>query len=106
MARLARVVAPRYPYHVRQRASAGRDDVLVKVGPMRARVLEHWADWENYLLGSSAEELPAKMHLHEARGRPLGSRAFVEKLQALLARTLLPQKRGPKAKINKRPRRK
>ncbi|MGB2820523.1 MAG: hypothetical protein WBF17_06045, partial [Phycisphaerae bacterium] len=33
-----------------------------------------------------------------ATGRPLGSRAFVEKRQALLGRTLLPQKRGAKPK--------
>ena len=76
--------------------------MLVKAGPMRARVLEHWADWETYLLGASAEELPAQMHLHEATGRPMGSRAFIEKLQSLLGRALLPQKRGrrPKASGN------
>jgi hypothetical protein len=33
-----------------------------------------------------------------APGRPLGRWAFVEKLQALLGRTLLPQKRGAKPK--------
>ena len=43
------------------------------------------------------------MHLHEATGHPLGSRAFVEKLQALLGRTLLPHKRGPKPKDKKKP---
>jgi putative transposase len=84
---------------------AGRDDVLVKVRPMCGRVLEHWRDWESYLLGSSAEELPSRMHLHETTGRPLGSRAFVEKLQALLGRSLLPQKRGPKRKDKKKARR-
>ena len=100
MARLAGVEG--YPHHMTQRPSAGRDDVLVKAGPMRARVLEHWADWETYLLGASAEELPAQMHLHEATGRPMGSRAFIEKLQSLLGRALLPQKRGrrPKASGN------
>ena len=65
---------------------------------MCGRVLVHWPDWETYLLGSSAEDLPAAMHRHEATGRPLGSRWLVEKLQAFLGRTLLPQKRGPKPK--------
>ena len=81
-----------------QRPSAGRDDVLVKAEPMRPRVLEHWADRQTYVLGSSAEELPGQVHLHEAPAPPMGSRAFVEKLQSLLARPLLLQKRGPKGK--------
>ena len=38
------------------------------------------------------------MRRHEATGRPLGSQGFVERLQALLGRTLLPQKRGGKPK--------
>ena len=59
-------------------------------------MLEHWRDWRTYLRGASAEELPATMRRHEATGRPLGSRWFVEKLQALLGRPLLPQKRGAK----------
>ncbi len=45
------------------------------------------------------------MYRHEATARPLGSRAFVEKLQALLGRTLLPQKRGPKPKDKKKAKR-
>jgi len=69
--------------------------------PMCGRVLEHWPDWQTYLLGSSAEDLPAAMHRHEATGRPLGSRRFVEKLQALPGRPLLPQKRGPEPKGKK-----
>ena len=81
---------------------AGRDDVLAKVGAMRGRVLEHWPDWRTYLLGSSAAELPGRMHLHEATGRPLGSRGFVERIEALLGRALLPQKRGPKPKTRRK----
>ena len=77
---------------------AGRDDVLVKVEPMRGRVLEHWRGWRTYLRGASAEDLSSKLHLHETTGRPLGSRAFVEKLESHLGRPLLPQKRGPKPK--------
>ncbi|HUS91963.1 MAG TPA: transposase [Phycisphaerae bacterium] len=96
-ARLAETAAA-WPWSSAAAHAAGRDDVLVKAGPMRSRVLEHWADWETYLLDSSAEELPVQMHLHEATGRPMGSRAFVEKLQSHLGRALLPQKRGPKGK--------
>jgi hypothetical protein len=75
---------------------AGRGDVLVKAGPMPGRMLEHWRDWRMYLRGASAEGLSVKVHRHEAVGRPLGSRAFVEEFQALLGRAVLPQKRGAK----------
>jgi len=50
------------------------------------------------LLGSTAEDFREAMHRHEATGRPLGARSFVEKLEAMLGRTLLPRKRGPKPK--------
>jgi hypothetical protein len=35
---------------------------------------------------------------NQATGRPLGDKAFVQKLESLLGRTLLPAKRGPKPK--------
>ena len=51
-----------------------------------------------HLLGSTAGDFPEAMHRHEATGRPLGARSFAEKLEAMLGRTLLPRKRGPKPK--------
>jgi len=57
-----------------------------------------WPDWQRYLLGSTAEDFPEAMHRHEATGRPLGARSFVQRLQALPGQTLLPRKRGPKPK--------
>jgi len=81
---------------------AGRDDGLVKVEPMRGRVLEHWRGWRTYLRGASAEGLSGKLHLHESTGRPLGSAAFVEKLERSLGRPLRPKKRGPKPKGKRR----
>ena len=65
----------------------------------------HWPDWPTYLLGASAEDLPLALQRHEATGRPLGARPFVEQLQTLLGRPLLPKKRGPKPKArSNRPR--
>ena len=84
---------------------AGQDDVLVQVAPMAGRVLEYWPDWRTYLLGSSAPELQDRLRLHEATGPPLGSRGFVERIEALLGRRLLPQKRGPKPKAKHESRR-
>ena len=51
-----------------------------------------------HLLGATAEDFPEAMHRHEATGRPPGGRSFVQKLEALLGRTLLPRKPGPKPK--------
>jgi len=90
--------ADAWPWSSAAAHAAGRDDALVKVGPVRRRVLEHWPDWRRYLLGSSAEDLPTAMHRHEATGRPLGGRRFLEKLESLLGRPLLLRKRGPKPK--------
>lgn len=83
----------------------GRDCVLARVKPMPGRVLEHWPDlpggqagWASYLLGASAEDLAARMHLRERTGRPLASRAFVAELERLLGRRPLPRKHGPEHK--------
>ena len=48
------------------------------------------------LLGSTTAAFSKAMHGHEATGRPLGGRSFVQELQALPGRTLLPRKPGPK----------
>jgi len=51
-----------------------------------------------HLLGSTAAALPEAMHRPEATGRPPGGRSFVEKVEALLGRTLPPRKPGPNPK--------
>ena len=38
------------------------------------------------------------MHRHEVTGQPPGGRSFVQKLEALAGRTLLPRKPAPKPK--------
>jgi len=42
------------------------------------------------------------MRRREATARPLGSRSFVEEVEALLRPTLLPRKRGPKPKAKRK----
>jgi putative transposase len=69
-----------------------RDDVLVRVKPMRDRV----ADWREYLsIEPDSTDLEV-MRRHMRTGRPLGSPEFVETLEAKLARSLAPHKPGPK----------
>jgi putative transposase len=71
----------------------GQDDRLVKVQPMIDRV----GDWSAYLSHDPVEE-----HEHIERrtrtGRPLGSVAFVEQLEAITGKSLSPKRPGRKAR--------
>ena len=71
---------------------AGRDDALVQVRPLLDRLPAFAA-----LLEAAADD-PAFAALRHAEGtgRPLGSKAFFDDLEARLDRNLSPQKRGPK----------
>jgi putative transposase len=69
----------------------GKDDSLVKVGPL----LEMVGDWRAFL--DTPEEVDAdRLRRHERTGRPLGRESFVERLETELGRALRPQKPGPK----------
>lgn len=71
---------------------AGRDDEAVRVEPLIARL----GAWRN-LLGQGLDEDERELiRAHESTGRPLGSPAFVARLEKRLGRTLARQKPGPK----------
>ena len=73
----------------------GRDDGLVTVAPLIERMAGRFAD----LLDAepSPEEFVA-LRAAETIGRPLGSPAFLDRLEARLGRAVRPGKRGrPKA---------
>jgi len=44
----------------------------------------------------SSEDEMTTFRKHERSGRPLGDESFVDNIEALLKRTLRPQKPGPK----------
>lgn len=72
----------------------GRDDGLVKVRPLLSRA----PDWAG-LLGQSLEpETLEALRSGERTGRPRGTRAFIERLEKALGRTLAKAKPGPKPK--------
>jgi putative transposase len=73
---------------------AGRDDGLVAVAPL----LELVPDWRGFLAGGLAEDALEAIRRHARTGRPLGSAAFLEGLEARLGRALRPGKRGRKPK--------
>jgi putative transposase len=57
-------------------------------------------DWRLFLAGAEAEEQMNDIRKHERTGRPLGSKGFIEKLEANLDRLLMCGKPGPKGKHN------
>lgn len=71
----------------------GITDGLVKVAPL----LDMVGDWRSFLSVGTEEEMK-QIRKHERTGRALGNESFVEKLEALLERTLKRQKPGPKTK--------
>lgn len=70
----------------------GEDDILVKVNPL----LELHPNWSELLLSHTSEEEDEILRLHERNGRPLGSEAFLDRLESLTSRILKKQKPGPK----------
>jgi putative transposase len=81
-----------YPWSSAAAHVRNRDDILVRVKPMRDRV----ADWREYLNDEPDSTDVEILRRHLRTGRPLGSPEFVESLEAKLARSLTPHKRGPK----------
>ncbi len=73
---------------------AGRDDALVQVAPL----LELVPDWRAFLAGGLEEDALETIRRHARTGRPLGTAAFLEGLEARLGRALRPGKRGRKPK--------
>jgi putative transposase len=71
----------------------GQDDLLVKVKPLLELTGENW---NKFLVDYPREEEIELLKKHERTGRPLGSKAFVNKIEILLERLLQPQKVGRK----------
>ena len=76
---------------------AGRDDALVRVGPL----LERAGDWAAFLGEGLKDEEREAIRKGERTGRPLGAASFVKRLEKKLGRTLARQKPGPKPKKKK-----
>ena len=74
---------------------SGVDDGVTTPGPLAGR-FPNLAG----LLDGGADDNDAhdRMRRAESIGRPLGSAAFLEKIEAMLGRPVAPRKRGPKPK--------
>ena len=71
---------------------AGVDDALVRAQPLLKRV----GDWSAFLAGPTHGTTAELFQGHERTGRPLGCESFIERLEGLLDRPLLPRKPGRK----------
>jgi putative transposase len=74
---------------------AGKDDPYVSVGP----ALERVGDFARFLGQEFDEQLTyAALRKAEAVGRPVGSKAWLETMEARTGKSLIPAKRGPAPK--------
>lgn len=89
--------AAEWPWSSAKAHLSGRDDRLVKVAPLLAMI----GDWNAFLNIAMPEEELRNLREHGRTGRPLGSPAFLERLESLAGRVLRPLKRGPKPEPSK-----
>jgi putative transposase len=71
---------------------SGKSDELVRV----EQLLKQTSGWREFLADGASTEQCELFRSHESTGRPLGSPAFVSRLEKRLGRTLARQKPGPK----------
>ena len=79
---------------------SGKSDMLAESAWLAQRTGGWVCSWLDYLTQDDkrADAVGQQLRRHERTGRPLGDKTFLERLEKLLGRTLLPQKRGPKPK--------
>jgi len=86
--------AAEWPWSSAKSHLSGHDDGLVNVAPLLAMI----GDWRAFLNSAMREEELRNLREHGRTGRPLGSPAFLERLERLVGRVLGPLKRGPTPK--------
>jgi REP-associated tyrosine transposase len=70
-----------------------KDDTLVHTKPLLAMINSPWGE---FLSVDAHESEMALLRKHERTGRPIGDRAFIERLERMLDRCLKPKKPCPK----------
>jgi putative transposase len=73
----------------------GKNDELVIVKPLLDIVGGKWSDFLSEKMSSAEVE---ELRKHERTGRPIGRKSFIQRLEELLGRKLLPKKPGRKSK--------
>ena len=91
--------AAEWPWSSARAHLSGRDEQLVKVGPMLAMI----HDWRAFLDSAIPEGQLQALRDHGRTGRPLGDASFIERLEKLVGRILRPRKPGRRPKLLKQP---
>ena len=79
---------------------AGQDDALCQAAPMLDRVADSLGtDWRGYLAKQTPAETLDTFHGHNRNGLPLGDRTFVERIEAVVGRSLVPRGIGRPRKL-------
>ncbi|MEO0378464.1 MAG: transposase, partial [Cyanobacteria bacterium P01_A01_bin.17] len=87
--------ADKWPWSSVRAHLDGTDDGLVSVKP----VLDRCGPFDKFIdLEDTETDAHQAFRQAETTGRPVGSNAWIEKLEARTGRALAPQKRGPKPK--------
>jgi putative transposase len=79
-----------WPYSSVRSHLEGRRDGVVDPGPLRERV----SDWDGLLQADLPSDECEELRLHQRTGRPLGTEAFVRRLEALLGRSLASRRKA------------
>ncbi|MEF2230472.1 MAG: transposase [Pseudodesulfovibrio sp.] len=81
-----------YPWSSAKAHLRGKDDALVKAGPLLSLV----PDWRGFIDAKDAPDDLDALRKHERTGRPLGDSAFFDRLQASTGADMRPKRPGPK----------
>jgi putative transposase len=73
----------------------GKDDLLVRTKPLIEMVN---SSWKKFLSVDARDSDMVLFRKHERTGRPIGTDAFIDRMERLLDRRLKPEKPGPKTK--------
>jgi len=81
-----------WPWSSARAHLAGKNDALVNVQPMLARV----DDWSAYLERETDQKTADAIRQHTRTGRPTGSDRFLTQLESMTGRTIRKRKPGPR----------
>jgi putative transposase len=81
-----------WPWSSARAHLAGKNDALVSVQPMLARV----DDWSAYLERETDQKTADAIRKHTRTGRPTGSDRFLTQLESMTGRTIRKRKPGPR----------
>ena len=91
-------LAQAWPWSSAAAHVAGRGDVVAEGAWLQERTAGWICTWQEYMRQEDEDGLAIAMRRHENTGRPLADSSFVKRVGALLGRSLLPEKPGPKRK--------